>query len=109
MHVSNTVNPSMIIMYLPAALADPKPDTPAATYLGAVRQELTRAFAFAASDQPDYLKIRAFPADPQDVALLGARAAAECVLESFIEHALRLDGCKTGSKRSTTSSQGPAE
>ena len=107
MHVSNTVNPSRVIMYLPAALADPKPDTAAAAYLDAVRQELTHAFA--ASDQPDYLRIRAFPANPHDVALLGAQAAAECVLESFIEHALRLDGCKTASKRSITSSQGPAE
>ncbi len=107
-HVSNTVNPSRVIMYLPAALAEPKPDTAAAAYLGAVRQELS--YAFAASDQPDYLRIRAFPANPQDFALLGAQAAAVCVLESFIEHALRLDGCKTGPRRSTTTtSQGPAE
>ena len=105
-HVSNTVNPSRVIMYLPAALAEPKPDTAAAAYLRAVRQELTSAFA--APDQPDYLRIRAFPANPQDAALLGAQAAAVCVLESFIEHALRLDGCKTGSRRSTTSSQVPA-
>ena len=38
-HVSNTVNPSRILMYLPAALADPEPDTAATAYLGAVRQE----------------------------------------------------------------------
>ena len=106
-HVSNTVNPSRVIMYLPAALADPEPDTAATAYLGAVRQELS--YAFAASDQPGYLRIRAFPANPQDFALLGAQAAAVCVLESFIEHALRLDGCKIGPRRSTTSSQGPAE
>ena len=106
-HVSNTVNPSRVIMYLPAALAEPKPDTAAAAYLGAVRQELS--YAFTASDQPDYLRIRAFPANPHEVALLGAQAAAECVLESFIEHALRLDGCKTASKRSTVSSQGPGK
>jgi predicted NBD/HSP70 family sugar kinase len=106
MHVSNTVNPSRVIMYLPAALAEPKPDTAAAAYLGAVRQELTRAFA--ASGQPDYLRIRAFPENPEDAALLGAQAAAECVLESFIEHALRLDGCRTGTRRSTTSRQVPA-
>ena len=105
-HVSDTVNPSRVIMYLPAALAEPKPDTAATAYLGAVRQEATRAFA--ASDQPDYLKIHAFPQNPRDAALLGAQAAAVCVLESFIEHALRLDGCKTGSVRSTTSSQAPA-
>ena len=101
-HVSNTVNPSRVIMYLPGALADPEPDTAAATYLGAVRQELS--YAFTASDQPDYLTIRAFPADPLDFALLGAQAVAVCVLESFIEHALRLDGCKTGPRRSTPSS-----
>ena len=105
-HVSNTVNPSRIIMYLPAALAEPGPDTAAAAYLAAVRQELTSAFA--APDQPDYLRIRAFPANPQDAALLGAQAAAVCVLESFIEHALRLDGCKTASRRSTANSQVPA-
>ena len=38
-HVSNTVNPSRVIMYLPAALAEPRPDTAAAAYLAAVRQE----------------------------------------------------------------------
>jgi predicted NBD/HSP70 family sugar kinase len=106
-HVSNTVNPSRVIMYLPAALAEPKPDTAAAAYLGAVRQELS--YAFTASDRPDYLTIRAFPADPRDFALLGAQAAAACVLESFIEHALRLDGCKTGLRRSTTSRQAPTD
>jgi predicted NBD/HSP70 family sugar kinase len=106
-HVSNTVNPSRVIMYLPAALAEPKPDTAAAAYLSAVRTEITHAFA--ASDQPDYLKIQAFPASPQAAALLGAQAAAVCVLESFIEHALRVDGCKPGARRSTTSSQAPAE
>jgi predicted NBD/HSP70 family sugar kinase len=105
-HVSNTVNPSSIIMYLPAALAEPQPDTAATAYLGAARQEVTRAFA--ASDHPGYLTNRAFPASPQQAALLGAQAAAECVLESFIEHALRLDGCKTGSRRSTTSNHVPA-
>ncbi len=105
-HLSDTVNPSRVIMYLPAALAEPRPDTAATAYLGAVRQEATRAFA--ASDQPGYLKIHAFPENPRDAALLGAQAAAVCVLESFIEHALRLDGCKTGSGRSTTSGQAPA-
>ncbi len=107
MHVSNTVNPSGVIMYLPAALANPKPDTAAAAYLGAVRQELS--YAFVASEQTDYLTIHAFPPNPEDFAQMGAHAAAECVLESFIEHALRLDGCKTGPRRSTTSSQGPVE
>lgn len=102
-HVSNIVNPSRIVMYLPAPLADPKPDSAAAAYLAAVRTETTRAFA--ASGQPDYLEIEAFPGHPDEVALLGAKAAAVCVLQSFIEHALRLDGCKPGSRRGTTSGQ----
>ena len=91
-HVSNTVNPSRVIMYMPAALAEPKPDTAGAAYLAEVEAEAARAFA--ASDQDDYLRVQAFSAQPEEVALLGARAAAVCVLESFIEHALRLDGCE---------------
>jgi predicted NBD/HSP70 family sugar kinase len=100
-HVSNTVNPNRIIMYLSAALveAEHRPDTAGSAYLAAVRAEIVGAFA--ASDEPDYLRIRAFPPDPRDVALLGARAAAVCVLESFIEHALRLDGCRPASRRGT--------
>jgi hypothetical protein len=96
-HVSNTVNPSRVIAYLPGALSEPKPDTAAAAYLSAVRQEVNRAFA--AGDHNDYLTVRAFPTRPEDIALLGARAAAVCVLESFIEHALRLDGCTTTMRR----------
>jgi len=105
-HVSNTVNPSRVIMYLPTPLAEPKPGTAAAAYLTAVKAEATRAFA--ASDQPEYLAIRAFPAKREDAAMLGAKAAALCVLESFIEHALRLDGCKAGLRR-TTGSHTPAQ
>jgi predicted NBD/HSP70 family sugar kinase len=99
-HVSNTVNPSRIIAYLPGPLAEPQPDTAAAAYLSAARQEVKRAFA--AGNQPDYLTIRPLPARSADAALLGAKAAAVCVLESFIEHALRLDGCSTALRRSGT-------
>jgi predicted NBD/HSP70 family sugar kinase len=104
-HVSNTVNPTRMIVYLPAALAEPEPGTAAAAYLTAVRWEATNAFA--ASDQPDYLTIRALPAEAQKTALLGAKAAAVCVLESFIEHALRLDGCKSGLRRHSAGSHTP--
>ena len=96
-HVSNTVNPSRIIAYLPGVLAEPEPGTVAAVYLSAVRHEVSRAFA--AGNQPGYLTVRAFPAEPAEAELLGARAAAVCVLESFIEHALRLDGCTTTLRR----------
>ena len=99
--VSNTVNPSKIIAYMPAPLADPKPDAAAAAYLAAVRTEATHAVA--ASDSPDYLMVRAFPTKPEDAALFGAKAAAACVLESFIQHALRLDSCKTPQLRRLSS------
>ena len=104
-HVSNTVNPSRVIMYLPARLAKPQPGTAAAAYLAALKTEVTRAFA--ASTHPDYLEIEPFPERSGEVELLGAKAAAVCVLQSFIEHALRLDDCKPGSRRGTTGSQAP--
>ena len=96
-HVSNTVDPSRVITYLPGPLAHPKPGTAAAAYLSAMRQEI--ASAFAAGNNGSYLKIEPFP---EDLALLGAKAAAVCVLESFIEHALRLDGCTTTLRRPST-------
>ena len=91
-HVSRTVNPSRIVAYLPGVLADPKPDTVASAYISAVRQEVGRALA--ADDEDGYLTVRAFPTEPGDAELLGASAAAVCVLESFIEHALRLDAAR---------------
>lgn len=97
-HVCNVVNPSRLIVYLPAALAEPKEDSAAHAYYAAAKTEIRSAFAVAgnlaadhtADDLERFLKPRPLP---EDAALLGARAAAVCVLESFIEHALRLDGC----------------
>jgi len=103
-HVSNTVNPSTMIVYLPTALTRPKPGTAGEDYLAAMRTETTHVFA--ARDQPDYLKIRPFPPNPEGIALLGARAAAVCVMESFIEHALRLDGCNPVPRRGTSGTSG---
>lgn len=100
-HVSNTVNPSKVITYLPSPLNDPKPHTAAAAYRSAMHQEATSAFA--AGDQDEYLETRSLPAKPEELALLGAKAAAVCVLESFLEHALRLDGCITTLRRTSTS------
>jgi predicted NBD/HSP70 family sugar kinase len=99
-HVSNTVNPSSIILYLPGPLAEPKPGTAAAAYYGAVRQEV--ASAFAGGGEGDYLKTEPLPMNPEDLGQLGAKAAAICVLEAFIEHALRLDGCPTTLRRPST-------
>lgn len=97
-HVCNIVNPSRLIVYLPAALAEPAEGSAAQAYYKAAEVEIRSAFAVAgnlasdrtAEDIERFLKPRPIP---DDAALLGARAAAVCVLESFIEHALRLDGC----------------
>jgi predicted NBD/HSP70 family sugar kinase len=99
-HVSNTVNPSRLIVYMPAALANARSGSAAAAYLDGVRDEV--AGAFAAGRNPDYIAIRPQPAEPDGVAVLGARSAAICVLESFIEHALRLDGCTSGLRRTSS-------
>jgi len=96
-HVSNTVNPTRVIVYLPSVLAEPKPESAGAAYLNAVEAEVS--LAFAAEPQPRYLAVRSFPANPADIALVGARAVAVCVLESFIEHALRLDDCQPVPRR----------
>lgn len=104
-HVSNTVNPTKLIVYLPIALAEPVPGSAAAAYLDGMRAEVSGAFA--AGKHPDYIAVRAQPSGEKELALLGARAAAICVLESFIEHALRLDGCKSGLRRS--GSRAPVE
>jgi predicted NBD/HSP70 family sugar kinase len=102
-HVSNIINPNKVVLYLPAPLGDPKPDTAAAAYLAAVRTETLQAFS--AYDRSDYLMVRVFPTNLEDAARLSARAAAMCVLESFIEHALRLDGCTTVMRRPALGSQ----
>lgn len=99
-HVSNTVNPSRIIAYMPSPLAKPEPGTAADAYYRAVHLEVTSAFAAGSPD--DYLIIRPLPTKPEELAMRGARAAAVCVLESFIEHALRIDGCTTTLRRPNT-------
>lgn len=98
-HVSNIVNPSRVIVYMSDALANAKPATAAGAYVASMRHELSAAFA--AGQHPDYIALRNLPADPTESALVGARAAAVCVLESFIEHALRLDGCTSGLRRAS--------
>ncbi|MFV8141831.1 ROK family protein [Mycolicibacterium senegalense] len=99
-HVCNVVNPSKLIVYLPDALAKADPETASAAYYRAVKAEIETAFAVVGKpinseddDPAKFLQLRSVPADPEKAALLGARSAAVCVLESFIEHALRLDAC----------------
>lgn len=94
-HVCNIVNPSRLIVYLPSALAEPTEGSAAQAYYTAAKTEIESAFAVAGKARsPDELEKFLQPRPmPANAALLGARAAAVCVLESFIEHALRLDGC----------------
>lgn len=43
-HVSNTVNPSSLIVYLPVVLAEPTAGSPACAYLAGMRREASAAF-----------------------------------------------------------------
>lgn len=91
-HVLNIVNPGRLIVYAPAALMNVAPGSAAAEYLAAARIELDEAFAV--TDQPrDNADFVSLPTEPGDLNRLGAHAAAVCVVEAFIEHALGLDNC----------------
>jgi predicted NBD/HSP70 family sugar kinase len=94
-HVCNIVNPGRLIIYLPASLAASASDTAGTVYRTAATSEINGAFA-TAGQSSEFLEIRSPPATPKELAQLGTKAAAVCVLESFIEHALRLDGCAQG-------------
>ncbi|WP_407689750.1 ROK family protein [Mycobacterium sp. HUMS_1102779] len=88
-HICNVVNPSQLIIYVPAALSASF-SSPGGAYLQAAEAEIDQAF-----NAPAQYDVRALPDDPKDIALLGAKAAAVCVLQSFVEHALRIDGCQS--------------
>jgi hypothetical protein len=60
------------------------------------------AAAFAAGQHPGCIVLLDLPALRADSALPGARAAAVCVPESCVEHALRLDGCTLGPRRASS-------
>ncbi|GAB7072084.1 ROK family protein [Mycobacterium hodleri] len=96
-HVSNIVNPTRIIVYLPARLARPKDGAAAAEYCPAATAEICAAFGNAGRTQAEFLTYR--PLAKEDTAPLCARAAAVCLLQGFIEHALRVDGCSFSTNR----------
>ncbi len=81
-------------------MGSPDPDTAPAGLPDAHAAGM--AAAFAASQHPDCIVLLDLPAPQADNALPGARAAAICVPESCIEHALRLDGCTLGLRRASS-------
>ncbi|MBF6170096.1 ROK family transcriptional regulator [Nocardia blacklockiae] len=83
-----TTDPATVILYLPQPLAEASPGTAAAGYLEAARREISAGFT-----GPRELMTRTFPTDDQNQPNLRATAAAKCVLEGFLEHALELDEC----------------
>jgi predicted NBD/HSP70 family sugar kinase len=102
-HTCNIVNPSSLVVYLPKELYRPSHDdvaakkfdeTAAGVYYKAASSEITSAFANKDLDPEKYLNFVPLPSEPEELAILLARAAAACVFESFIEHALKLDGCQ---------------
>ena len=113
-HVCNIVDPSRLVIFLPAPLlecadSDATGQSSAGSdYVEAARHEIKSAFANAGRDVNQYLTFQQFEVDPTAGAFLGARAAAVCVLESFIEHALRVDGCRSTAQTPRTSVTGAA-
>jgi predicted NBD/HSP70 family sugar kinase len=93
-HVINIVNPTRLILYLPAELASVAPDSAAAAYGTAAKRERENAYSTGAEDAVLNLE----PLQAGTIPELGARAAAVCVLNSFIEHARGQDGCRAAQR-----------
>jgi predicted NBD/HSP70 family sugar kinase len=94
-HVVNIVNPSRLVLYLPAELCDIAPAHAAHCYLAAARSEMEHAFSTGAT----VAHLTPVQLEDKDLGELGARAAAVCVINSFIDHARGLDGCPVVQRR----------
>jgi predicted NBD/HSP70 family sugar kinase len=88
-HVINIVNPSRLILFLPAELLNARPETAGAAYLKAAKAEMSHAYSTGAR----FTNLTPRSLEEGDSAVLGARAAAVCLLNSFLDHARGLDGC----------------
>jgi hypothetical protein len=99
----NIANPGNLLLLLPRELASPGDRTAAAQYRLAVEATLDKdCFSTAAVDaRAGRATLFVEPVDPDD-AFQGARAAAACVLDSFISHARGED---TGSLAQATESR----
>lgn len=84
-----TINPARIVMYLPEELVEASADTAASAYWIALESERARAFSTGATDT--VITVRHTNVD--EAALLGARAAALCVFDAFVNHARGEDDC----------------
>jgi predicted NBD/HSP70 family sugar kinase len=87
-HTISIVNPRQMILKLPSVLIESAGEKAASAYLEAVRREIGGVFSTGAADAE--LTIEPF----DDVLIAGARAAAICVIDAFIEHIRGLDGCR---------------
>ncbi|WP_143230345.1 ROK family protein [Actinosynnema sp. ALI-1.44] len=92
-HTITLVNPGRLILKLPPVLIEYSPEKAASAYLTAVKREINTVFSTGAADAE--LIVEAF----DDVLVTGARAAAVCVIDAFIEHLRGLDGCQTPGRR----------
>jgi predicted NBD/HSP70 family sugar kinase len=84
----NITNPANVLVLLPPVLADPAEGTAGALYKRAIEATLDKdCFSTAAEDaRAGRATLLVEALDPDD-AFQGARAAAACVLDSFIAHA----------------------
>jgi predicted NBD/HSP70 family sugar kinase len=102
-HTLTIVNPKQLILKLPSILIEHSGDKAASAYLNAVRREVSRVFSTAATETE--LTIEPF----DEVLVSGARAAAICVGDAFIEHLRGLDSCRLPSRRSVDDQKKPED
>jgi hypothetical protein len=93
-HMINVVNPGQLVLFLPAPLATPAPQSSGTEYLEAAEREIDTAYSTGPSDARGggrRLTVQSYADD--DIAEQGAVAAATTAFNAFIEHARGRDGC----------------
>ena len=99
-HTINTLNPSLLVLRLPEALARPAPGSSGNDYLDAAESEVDRAYSTGPDDaRGEHFFLTIQPYAEQQVAHDGAVAAATTVFNAFIEHARGRDGCSTSGRQ----------
>jgi predicted NBD/HSP70 family sugar kinase len=94
-HIINIVNPDRLIIWLPEDLLTVPPNLAGAAYVRAMKEEMEGAYSTGAEE----IALTLNPLTAENTAVLGATAAAMCVLDGFINHARGLDGCPTPQRR----------
>jgi predicted NBD/HSP70 family sugar kinase len=86
---TTTTDPARLIVYLPAELTTAASDAPGAAYVRSLKEELHRGYFGSTRTIPCTWRF----VGTTEMAILGSRAAALCLLHALIEHARGRDHC----------------